>query len=549
MIKVSLIILCGLAAVRLLRSQSAAMRHWVLTIAIACAAAAPLVQPFVPGWDVRPRTGGADTSITSATYTLAPVEGPDKPRAARPLPEISRRPASEAVSRLLGRLWVIGTCMSLIVIVTGLGRLRWIAAHAEQLGEGRWVELAGDIGASYGIRRPVTLLQTDHPTLLVTWGLRRPKIVLPAPAREWTEERMQIVLSHELAHVRRGDWLAQLIAELLRCTYWFNPLVWIAGRRLRQESEQACDDLVLGLGIRGPEYAGHLLDLARTVRNSRQKLFSRLPAPAMARPCSLERRVSAMLNTRMNRAPSSRSARAGAALGLLAMTTLIAGFGANAQSFVTLSGSVLDPNNGLIPGATVSLTNAQSLAKHEVHSDARGEFEFVGLPPGDYRIEARLPGFTTLRENITIPPSDLRRDLSLKIGSLTETVTITSTPGVRAAASRQPPTPDPLPVERIVEECRPSGSGGEIRPPRKIRDANPVYPDNPDGSLQGIVVLEGRVAADGTITQAKALKSPHPELERAALDAFEQWAFTPTLLNCVPVEVSITATMHFTARE
>jgi TonB family protein len=74
-----------------------------------------------------------------------------------------------------------------------------------------------------------------------------------------------------------------------------------------------------------------------------------------------------------------------------------------------------------------------------------------------------------------------------------------------------------------------------------------VYPD-PDGKLEGVVILEGRVATDGSVTQAKVLRSPHVELERAALDAFEQWQFTPTLLNCVPIEVTITATMAFSVK-
>ena len=121
-----------------------------------------------------------------------------------------------------------------------------------------WRDVADDVARQYGLRTPVVLLQSDHPTLLVTWGLLRPKIILPAAAREWAADRMRVVLCHELAHIRRGDWAAQMTAELLRSIYWFNPLMWIASTRLRRESEQACDDEVLNLGIDGPEYAGHL---------------------------------------------------------------------------------------------------------------------------------------------------------------------------------------------------------------------------------------------------------------------------------------------------
>ena len=75
----------------------------------------------------------------------------------------------------------------------------------------------------YRLRRPVTLLQSSHPSLLVTWGLAHPKVILPSAADAWTDERARVVLSHELAHIRRGDWIVQLSAELLRAFYWFNP--------------------------------------------------------------------------------------------------------------------------------------------------------------------------------------------------------------------------------------------------------------------------------------------------------------------------------------
>ena len=79
-------------------------------------------------------------------------------------------------------------------------------------------------------------------------------------------DELGAVLSHELAHVRRHDWCVQIAAEGVRALLWFNPLVWIACRRLRRESEQACDDAVLGNGVPARAYASHLLELARKCR-------------------------------------------------------------------------------------------------------------------------------------------------------------------------------------------------------------------------------------------------------------------------------------------
>ena len=56
------------------------------------------------------------------------------------------------------------------------------------------------------------------------------------------------VLAHELAHVQRFDWPLQLEAEGVCAALWFNPIAWVVARRLRDEGERACDDVVLALG-------------------------------------------------------------------------------------------------------------------------------------------------------------------------------------------------------------------------------------------------------------------------------------------------------------
>ena len=87
------------------------------------------------------------------------------------------------------------------------------------------------------------------------------------------------MLSHELAHIYRGDWIVQLCAELLRAAYWFNPLLWLACRRLRLESEHACDDEVMSRGVPVPT-TRRILSSSRALNMQRHVW---LPAPAMAR--------------------------------------------------------------------------------------------------------------------------------------------------------------------------------------------------------------------------------------------------------------------------
>ncbi len=143
------------------------------------------------------------------------------------------------------------------------------------------------------------LLASDHVSVPFTSGVLRPVVVVPASAlATWTDERIRVVLLHELAHVRRRDCLVQAMSQIACAAYWFNPLTWIAARRLRAERERACDDLVLEAGMRGADYAQHLLDIARTVTERRSLSAAAL---AMARPSELEGRLLAILDGRRAR--------------------------------------------------------------------------------------------------------------------------------------------------------------------------------------------------------------------------------------------------------
>ena len=315
-----------------------------------------------------------------------------------------------------------GIAISLTILLIGILRLAWVATHARELTAGRWVDLTTEISGIYGLRRHVTILQSDHPSLLVTWGLARPKVILPSSADEWSDDRARVVMSHELAHISRGDWIVQLSAELLRAFYWFNPLMWIACRRLRLESEHACDDEVMSRGVEGSEYATHLIELARALNRNRYTWY---PAPAMARPSSLERRVRAMLNTGLDRGPLTGAARALIFVLLLGITAAVA---AAQSGFFTFTGRIADEQGRDVSGVKVVLANEVRQAKYEVKTGESGRFEFVGLPPGDYALEAQGIGFQSVKDMLTISGQNVQRSYTLKLGRLQETINIRFNP-------------------------------------------------------------------------------------------------------------------------
>ena len=411
--KMTVILLGALAMSFALRRRPAALRHWVLAAGLACAAALPVLTSVLPAW---PLPFAAPTAFVryENTFSDSGLPGRDgqvsgiSAAGGRPVSTVPRPSRGLDWSTAARSAWLAGAGIGLSILLIGLLRLTWLATHARPITHGRWFDLAGEFSRSYGLRRPVTLLQSSHPSLLVTWGLARPKVMLPAAADAWTDARARVVLSHELAHIYRGDWIVQLGAELLRAIYWFNPFVWMACRRLRLESEHACDDEVMSRGVHGTDYATHLIELARAL-NARQHMW--FPAPAMARPSSLERRVRAMLNVHCNRGPVTQGTRAAIFVLLFGVTTVIA---AAQSGFMTYSGRVADEQGRGIPTATVVLVNEVRQAKYEVKTHADGRFEFVGLPAGDYVVEATGVGFQPLKDvpdgRGTEPPTQLHAE-------------------------------------------------------------------------------------------------------------------------------------------
>lgn len=548
-LKVTVILLLALALMRLLRSRAAALRHWVLAAALVCAAAVPLVRFVVPAWQVplaptlrlsQERLNAGQPAVETAIVSVRVAPNRVVARADAQPPAGPWR-----VAEWLFGIWAVGALGGLAVLLAGFARLARIASAARPITAGPWAERCEEMRRDYGLPRPVLLLRSAHPSLLVTWGIRRPKILLPAGAARWTDDRVRLVLAHELSHIRRTDWLVHVFAEMLRTIYWFNPVVWIACRRLREEAEQACDDDVLNGGVDGASYASHLVNIARELQLPR----TAVPAPSIARVSNLERRVRAMLNAHADRRPLSRRLCAAALLGLLTVTipvtTVVVGQGA----FGTLSGAIVDPTNAALPGVTVTLTNAQNQSKYEVRSDKTGRYEFVGLPPADYALEAQLPGFASLRRRVTTAGQPAQQDLRMQIGALQEEITIraggsepqrqSAGPVARARAREMPvcsnaASPDGTPI------------GGNIRPPRKLLDVRPIYPASAAAAgIQGTVVLETTIGPDGLVDEVKVVSSPHADLAASATEAVRQWEFDATLLNCTAVPVTMRVTLNF----
>ena len=209
-LKVTAIVLTALVAAVAMRRQSAAMRHWVLSVAIMCAVVAPLLGLIAP-WHVPVFASGAvaspaaveQTRAVSTTAVFEPLGSfaVDGSAIAGPSSAASRARRWLTWPRLLGAVWIAGAGVNLLILGVGLTRLMRITSRARRIESGRWSELSHEIGHAIGLSRAVEILQTNEPALLVTWGFARPRVLLPATAQNWPDDRIQVVLHHEFAHI------------------------------------------------------------------------------------------------------------------------------------------------------------------------------------------------------------------------------------------------------------------------------------------------------------------------------------------------------------
>jgi beta-lactamase regulating signal transducer with metallopeptidase domain len=312
--KATLIVLGGLAVTAFARTARASARHLVIATSFAALAALPVLIAFVPAMSidvpvaaatlaVRADASGDRVAATSGSSAAQAVTN----AAQRALPGVS-------LAQGLRMAWIAGAIVFLIPVASVLWRLSMIRRTGLPVAWHR-AELAR-LADARGVSLPVELLEHEAVPGPMTFGIRRPVIVLPLDAREWSEAELRRALMHEIEHIQRGDWLMQIVARTVAAVYWFHPLVWTAWRRLGLEAERSCDDAVV-ISEDSADYAEQLVSLAQ-----RMSATPVQPMLGMANRSDLSTRVTAVLDDRLRRGRAGFALAAGtvAAAALVVLT-------------------------------------------------------------------------------------------------------------------------------------------------------------------------------------------------------------------------------------
>jgi beta-lactamase regulating signal transducer with metallopeptidase domain len=325
-----LLVAAGVAVV--LRRASASLRHLVWGTVIAAMLVLPFVSAVLP-WRVAvvtlaPAAAPSSTVVPSVPPppSVTPVTGSApaaavgqaaEPQPTTPKPSWWQRVTPASWFVLLLGLWALGALYLLGRLAVGALVLRGVVRHGTPLDAPEWRRPLLEAADRLALERLPRLVMSDRLPMPFACGVWHPAIVLPIGAAEWDDRRRRTVLFHELAHLTRYDLIVNTIGQVTCALYWFHPLVWMAARKLRIESERACDDLVLGVGTRPSEYADHLLQIVCRAARSRTPAIA-LP---MAQRHEFEGRMLAILERAARREPAS--GRHAAILGALALALVI----------------------------------------------------------------------------------------------------------------------------------------------------------------------------------------------------------------------------------
>ena len=400
--KVTLILVAAFGAAVVLQRAAAGARHlvWAGTLGAvlvlpAIAAWSPLrlavIPTALPASPSAPaRTAGEPIASLSASRSVSREVKPS----GRPLASPMAATAIDDVAWKLSSVETLLFVWAAIALVLGgwlaLGfySVHRIVRRATSLDSHDWTAPLYEIADRLGVARTPRIVRSSDVKMPFAAGLLTPTLVLPAECDGWDDDRRSAVLMHELAHIRRHDLLGHTLGRIACVFYWFHPLVWSAARRLRVESERACDDLALTCGLRATSYAEHLLDI---VSNIRQPLTPSVAIP-MADRREFEGRMLAILDPGIRR--RSGRVQSVALVAVVATVTLLVG---GAVPAAGVSVAAAEPAALRVIGRSVAF-NADTATSYRIAKDKRTDYlERANVPaPLPVQAPARPRPLSTL---------------------------------------------------------------------------------------------------------------------------------------------------------
>lgn len=168
----------------------------------------------------------------------------------------------EEVIPLLTIAWFIGMLLLAIRMIYAYYQLHDLKRYGTNAVSEEWTTRFERLKQKLGIRREVKILQSEQVGDPITFGFIRPIVLAPVSLFSGlTVEQIEIILLHELAHIRRYDYLINLLQSLMEILFFYHPAIWWISGKIREEREYCCDDLVLSIHNNPILYAEALIQI------------------------------------------------------------------------------------------------------------------------------------------------------------------------------------------------------------------------------------------------------------------------------------------------
>lgn len=524
MIKASVFLATAYVLTFFMRRRSAAERHIVWVAAVLSAALLPAFSFVLPSWQpaFAARFASALPTLFARTDSAGGSHGPRVVFQAQ-----SIETTTSVLEQALPYFWLCGSIVCLLFAARGLARRTKIRSHCADLCDARVQAMLAAVARQFRFSRRIRIDQGIDECMPMTWGVFRPHILLPHSSGNWSDSRLRAVLAHELAHVQRMDWLIQVGVQFVCSVYWFNPLVWMAANRIHRESELACDDAVLRLGVDARDYATHLLEIARGFCQPRTGW-----ALAMARPSDLEKRFAALLRAKMNReAISLRKALLIAVATLGVLVPLAA---------IQVSGATMVSNSSAVVPPTVDQYTTPPLYSDEARS---------------FGIEGKVALDVTVGVDGKAREIQVIRGLGFGLdqNALVAVRDWHFVPGRRNG--RPELSPVRIDVEFSLKNAELNESiandmatriGPGVTPPQVVYRSDPEFPPNKQSAKPGsAVILDAIIPEDGIPRVIRVIRSLDWQFDESAINALKQWRFSPAMKDGTPVKVRMNVVVEF----
>jgi TonB family protein len=430
------------------------------------------------------------------------------------------------ISTLLFLLWASMALVVLLVPIFSLIRLKI------QLRSAQAIDTDGEMAYP-----SVRIFRSDHIGMPLTVGLLPNRLFVPTAWDQWSDEHREMVIKHELAHIKRRDGLTNLIQLIVQAVYFFHPLVWMLSRFLDEYREMACDDAsVKGNQHSSVAYSRFLVEMAENLART-QHGFATV-AGLFKQKNGLLNRVQYQLRQTMRKYSKFKT---GLALATLILMIFPLSWTTGNSIFLgggKLYGAVRDANTSeVLSSANITIEGTPLGAA----SDNGGQYFIPNIPVGTYTVKASMLGYTS----VAVSAVEVEEQKSTRLDFTLESVAI---PLEDRTADVPPPPAQQIEEdvgEFVAYETFPEPMGGYNAIQKSV-----VYPRVARrAGIEGTVVVAAFVNAEGQVTRTGILEGELGYgLDEAALNAVRQAKFKPAKQRDKTIGVWIVIPINFRTR-